>query len=543
MQGAEVEDPAGGKAQSAEETVTPELVQGEIEDFIRSHEARRRVIPRAVVTGAAAGLVAVAFRLSLAGGEALRDRLIQAAQHLGAAGILLPMLWGGLGAVVAVLGVRKLAPQASGSGIPQVKAVLHHLRGMPWHRILPVKFVGGVAGISAGLALGREGPTIQMGAAIGAAFSRWWGVTARERQTLIAASAGAGLAAAFNAPLAGVVFVLEELQRDFSPGVFTATFFASFSADVTARALMGQLPVFHFNIHSAPPLTALPFFAVVGLAAGVLGVAFNRALLLSLDLFKRLRRGRVWMGALGVGLAIGALGFFYPHLLGGGQVMTEHLLSGTEVPSFILVLFLIRFALTMASYGTGAPGGIFAPLLVLGSQLGLAIGELGAKLAPTLTGPPQAFAAVGMGAYFTAIVRAPLTGIVLIIEMTGAYSIVLPLLVACLVAYAFADALGDRPVYEALLERDLLRSGSEPELEETLLLEVQVQPGSPFDGRMVRELGLPAGCVLVTLRRGLDEEVPTAATRLRGGDRLTAVVGPKAGRAVALLRQGTSGGA
>jgi CIC family chloride channel protein len=519
--------------------VTPEIVRGEIADFIRSHEQRRRLVPRAVLAGIAAGLVAVAFRICLQAGEGLRDRLIVAAHALGIVGISLPILWGAVGAGAAVLVVRRFAPAASGSGIPQVKAVLHHLRGMRWRRILPVKFVGGVVGIAGGMALGREGPTIQMGAAIGDQLGRWWRSTPRERQTLIAATAGAGLAAAFNAPLAGVVFVLEELQRDFSPGVFTATFFASFAADVTARVLTGQLPVFHVAITEAPPLSALPFFGLVGLAAGLLGVAFNRTLVFSLDLFGKLPRRPAWLGGAVVGAVLGAIGFFYPEVLGGGHAMSEQLLSGRAALELIPLLFLVRFFMTMASYGTGAPGGIFAPLLVLGSQIGLAIGEAGAKIAPGWIGSPQAFAAVGMGAYFTAIVRAPLTGIVLIIEMTGAYSVILPLLVACLAAYALADALGDRPVYEALLERDLLRSGGAPELDETLLLELPIGAGAPFDGREVRQLGLPPGCVLVTVRRGLEEEVPTAYTRLQAGDRITAVIGPKAGHAAALLREGS----
>src|SRR5262249_18966771 len=145
------------------------------------------------------------------------------------------------GAAAAVYVVRRLAPEASGSGIPHVKAVLHGLSAMDWRRLLPVKFAGGLAGIGTGLALGREGPTIQMGAATGQMVSGWFRCTPRERRTLIAAGAGAGLAAAFNAPLAGLVFVLEEVQRDFSNGVFTATLIASGVADVTARILLGQL--------------------------------------------------------------------------------------------------------------------------------------------------------------------------------------------------------------------------------------------------------------------------------------------------------------
>jgi len=195
----------------------------------------------------------------------------------------------------------------------------------------------------------------------------------------------------------------------------------------------------------------------------------------------------------------------------------------------------------MGSYGCGAPGGIFAPLLVLGSEIGLAVGLLAQRVLPAAFDHPETFAVVGMAAYFTAIVRAPLTGIVLMVELTGDYSLVLPLLVASLTAYGLADYLKDEPIYEKLLERDLRRAGEEPApLPGTLLLELTVEPRASFDGKLVRELALPAGCVLVTVRRGVREEVPTAEWRLEAGDQLTAVIGPQAAAAVPLLRRGTS---
>src|SRR5262249_48303076 len=194
------------------------------------------------------------------------------------------------------------------------------------------------------------------------------------------------------------------------------------------------------------------------------------------------------------------------------------------------------------SYGSGAPGGIFAPLLVLGSELGLAVGFVSQRVLPHAVEHPETFAVVGMAAYFSAIVRAPLTGIVLVVEMTGNYSLVLPLLAACLTPYGVAAFLRDRPVYEALLERDLLRSQERPALAGTLLLELTIATGAPFDGQRVRDLGLPAGCVLVTLRRKLEERVPTAESRLHAGDRITGVVAPEAAEAAILLRHGCSAG-
>jgi chloride channel protein, CIC family len=531
-------DATPGAPSDGEQGITPQAVRREVRDFLRAHERRRRQIPRAALVGLVAGLVAVAFHWVLDAGAQLRNSLIVYAHAHSPWGVLLPIAFSAAGGGGAVWLVRRVAPEASGSGIPQLKAVLHRLRRMKWQRIIPVKFVGGFLAIGGGLALGREGPTVQMGSAIGQMVSQWLDTTPRERQTLIAAGAGAGLAAAFNAPLAGLVFVLEEVQRDFSPVVFTVAFVAAVTADVVGRLLTGQLPVFHAPFYPVPPLTTLPLFLVLGVLTGLLGVAFNRALLGTLNLFGRAGHWAAGTTGLLVGAGVGLLGWFAPGALGGGHELVVETLSGRTALQMIPVLFLLRFALTVFSYGCGAPGGIFAPLLVLGALIGLSVGEVSQWLFPRVVEHPEAFAVVGMAAYFTAIVRAPLTGIVLIVEMTNNYEQMLPLLVACLSAYAVADLLSDLPIYEALLERDLLRSQDNPQLEGSLLLELTVQPGAPFDGKRVHELGLPPGCVLVALRHGIRDQVPMPDTRLEAGDHLTAVVAPQAARAVALLHEG-----
>lgn len=520
---------------------SPPAVERELRDFRRAHEQRRRQLPRAIVIGLLTGLAAVAFSRLLLGGDAWRTHVIALAQARGGGWLLLPPLIGAVGAAFAVWSVRRFAPEAAGSGIPHLKAVTHGLRSMHWQRLLPVKFFGGVIGIGAGLALGREGPTIQMGGAIGQMAGGWFTTTPRERRTLIAAGAGAGLAGAFNAPLAGLVFVLEEIQRDFAPAMFVTTLIAAVTADVVTRLLNGQLPVYHVDVHPIPPLQALPVSLVLGAAAGLLGILFNRSLVATLDLFGRLPRRPLWLGGALVGAAIGAVGIVWPQGLGGGRELVEEALSGRVALPALARAFALRFVLTMGSYGCGAPGGIFAPLLVLGSEIGLAVGLLAQRVLPAAFDHPETFAVVGMAAYFTAIVRAPLTGIVLMVELTGDYSLVLPLLVASLTAYGLADYLKDEPIYEKLLERDLRRAGEEPApLPGTLLLELTVEPRASFDGKLVRELALPAGCVLVTVRRGVREEVPTAEWRLEAGDQLTAVIGPQAAAAVPLLRRGTS---
>jgi len=513
------------------------MVQREVRDFVRAHEQRRRQLPRALLVGVIAGLIAVAFRGALISADALRNRLIA---HGHAHPLLFPLvvLYCAAGAGIAVYLVRRFAPEASGSGIPHVKAVLHGLRRMAWPRVLAVKFVAGISGIGAGLALGREGPTIQMGAAVGRMVSGWFRSTARETSTLICAGSGAGLAAAFNAPLSGLVFVLEEVQRDFSPGVFTTTLIASAVADVTTRLLLGQLPVFHVEARSIPPLPSLPFALLLGAAAGALGVLFNRGLLWTLDRFDRLRGWPPLAVGGAVGAGVGIVAIFAPGAVGGGNPLVERTIAGDVSTAVLPLVFALRFVLTMASYGCGAPGGIFAPLLVLGSEIGLAVGRATESFFPGIPDYAATFAVVGMAAYFTAIVRAPLTAIVLMVEMTGNYSLVLPLLTACLTAYGVADLLRDRPVYEALLARELLRGHEAADVRGNLVIDLTIAPGSPFDERRVRDLGLPAGCLVMTVTRGLDELVATADTELRAGDQVTILVAAQAVAAVATLREG-----
>jgi CIC family chloride channel protein len=518
--------------------VSQSQVRSEIQEYLQVRQERRRLFPRAALVGLIAGIVAIAFRGILAVGDNLRDALIHWAHHYPRVGVLFPICFGAIGAFLAALLVRRYAPEASGSGIPHLEAVLHRYRDLLWERVLAVKFVGGALAIGGGLALGREGPTVQMGGAVGDAVAKWLKAGTRDRLTLIAAGAGAGLSAAFNAPLAGVMFVLEEVQKDFRQAVFGSVFIAAVVADIVARFASGQLPVFRIPSYPVPDLKVLPAFAVLGILAALLGVAYNRSLIGTLDIAARIPpQWRIFAAGL-VGALIGLVAWFSPQAVGGGHPLAETFLAGHTALAAIPLWFLLRFVLSMASYGTGAPGGIFAPLLVLGALIGLSVGEVTHLLFPHLVPEPAIFAVVGMAAYFTAIVRAPLTGIVLIVEMTGNYAQMLPLLVACFFAYIIAEALGEMPIYENLLERDLMQGGALPDPKDPLVLEFEIEPGAPFEGREVRALGLPAGCILVSCREGSHEWIPTASTRLEAHVRITAMVAPDAKGARAILRMG-----
>lgn len=413
---------------------------------------RRHILPKALLVGLVAGLLASAFRIVLAAVETRR------VEFLGplSVGARMPiaLTLGILGGAAGAWLVRRFAPDASGSGIPQLKAFVLGQRTMEWRLLLPVKFLAGVVGIGGGLALGREGPTIQMGGATGLMVSEWFRVKVGEgeRKALIAAGAGAGLAAAFNAPLAGVMFVLEELAGSFTPVILVSAFLASVTADLVSRVLAGEMPVFAVQNMPAPDLHAVPAALGLGLFCGLGGIVFNRTLLKTLDLYGWLNWPAWAKGAFG-GALVGVAGALVPTVAGGGGLLAENALRGDIGLAWLPLLIGARFILTMTSYGTGTAGGIFAPLLVIGALGGLGFGRVVHWVLPTWAAQPEAFAVIGMGGLLTAIVRAPMTGIVLMIELTGKYDFMLPLLVCNLVAYGVAEALHDVPIYEALRER------------------------------------------------------------------------------------------
>lgn len=519
---------------------TEEVVNSELHEYLNVRQQRRWIFPKAALVGALAGMLALLFRASLSGADTLRNNLIAWAQKIPGYGWIFPILFTMLGAVISVAITRRFAPEAAGSGIPHLEAVLHRFRNLNWKRVLPVKFFGGIIAIGSGLALGREGPTVQMGGSIGDAISRLLKVSERERLTLTTAGAGAGLAAAFNAPLSGLIFVLEEVRRDFQPIVFGATFVAAVIADIITRIGSGQFPVFSVPSYPMPPLGSLPFFAILGIAAGLLGVVFNKGLLTSINLYSRVPKHFVIPVVAITGGLIGLVGWFSPLILGSGHGLVENALAGKILLSAIPIFFLLRYMLTISSYGIGAPGGIFAPLLVLGSLLGLAVGQIAHLIVPDTIPIPAVFAVVGMAAFFTAIVRAPLTGIMLIVEMTGNYSQMLPLLVSCFCAFIVAEALKDLPIYETLLEQELRRNGDSVLINEPAVIELTIQANAPFAGLPVSSLGLPPGCILVRCTDGKREWVPKANTRLEPHMHITAVIAPEAQEGLEILRQGCS---
>jgi CIC family chloride channel protein len=413
-----------------------------------------------LASGAAVGLVGASFRLALEAVDRWRVSFLSGAFGASVAGLAVFVCASAAVMALAAWMVRRFAPFASGSGIPHVEAVLNEELPPAPPALLPVKFIGGVLAIGSGQALGREGPSVQMGATLSHLIGRLTGRSDADCRVLLAAGAGAGLATAFNAPVAGAVFVLEELFRRFDTRVAIATMGTSAGAIAVSRLFLGEKPDFSVPDLPNPGFGAVPVFLVLGVVAGFLGIAYNQAILGALAGAERMRRVPVELRAAIAGALVGVLGWLAPDLIGGGDPITQRTLTDTGPHNFLVFIFLVRFALGAISYAAGTPGGLFAPMLVLGAQSGLMYGIACSRWVQSVAPDPRLYAIVGMAAFFTGAVRSPVTGIVLVTEMTGSFKLLLPMLGSCFAAMLVPTLMGDPPIYDSL--RELTLRGHRP---------------------------------------------------------------------------------
>lgn len=336
--------------------------------------------------------------------------------------------------------------------------------------------------------------------------------------------ASAGLAAAFNAPLAGVLFALEEIHKNFSAEVLLSTMASAITADFISRNVFGLSPVFSFNVPGMLPLNQYGHVILLGVLLGALGVMYNVCIDKSQKLYQKIRP-RVLRILLPF-LCAGVLGFVFPRVLGGGHELAAEVSTGKFTVGFLCLLFLAKFLFSMVSFGSGAPGGIFLPLLVLGAMAGGVYYGTAGRLMGAPDGLLSNFIILGMAGYFSAIVRAPITGIVLISEMTGSFSHLLTLAIVSLFAYLIPDLAKCRPIYDQLLHRLLQNGKIQKEYTgEKVLIDSVISHGSAAQDRRVSEIAWPDSSLLVSLVRDGDEFVPKGGTVLRAGDRIVLLCG------------------
>ena len=479
---------------------------------------RLRLFFEGIVAGLGTGLVISLFRFLLELTDGLRPRIyafLQTAEPwyllLFFVGLML------LGLLTA--GIVEREPGCTGSGLPQLKGILLGQLHMHWASVLLYKLAGCVLALGAGMSLGRAAPSCAMGGCIGQGTARLFGASRAEERFLLAAGAAAGLGATFNAPLAGVLFCLEEMTKSFSPLLLLTAIAAAVSGTAVTELFFGGLPIFHIGGIPVLPIRLYAMLLLLGLFAGLLGAFFTRSLLYSLDAYDRWLPGRCWRMVLPFCLA-GAAGFVLPEIQGGGNELVDLLAGAHYGLLFLLLLFAAKLLFTMVCFGSGVPGGIFLPMLALGALAGAffseAAGVLGlmdAQYAPTLV-------AFGMAAYFAAVVKAPVTGSVLVLEMTGSFAHMLPLICVSMAAYIVSDMLDGQPVYEALLNRSLLRAQRVRKAvrRRRVMLELRVGTGSALDGQAMQSLQLPGHGTLLNVTRSGLQLTPDAVQVLQPGD-------------------------
>ena len=400
----------------------------------------------ALVIGALTGAAVVAFIV-------LTERLGMRLYPVGGAPwrrVLFP--------VVGSLGIGYLLyryfPDARGSGVPQTKAALYAREGRITLRTVLGKFFCTSATLASGIPLGREGPSVQVGAGIGSVLGRLLGLRSEQVKNLIPVGAAAAIAAAFNTPLAAVLFSLEEIVGDLHAPVMGAVVLASATSWMVLRVLLGNNPLFKVPQYQLGRPVELAVYAVLGVAGGVVSAAFTRLLLGMRARFLRFPQKTVWFQPVVGGLLVGLTGWFVPQVLGVGYGFVGEALNGRMTFQLMALLVVLKLLTVTTSYASGNAGGIFGPALFIGAMLGGTVGTVAHHLFPAYTATPGAYALVGMGAVFAGIVRAPMTSVLMIFEMTQDYAVIVPLMIANLVSLFIASRLQHAPIYEALAVQD-----------------------------------------------------------------------------------------
>jgi CIC family chloride channel protein len=427
------------------------------ERFTDENTKNFKLLLYALLIGLIVGLVGSIFRIALSYIESFRETIYENAGNSGFSSWLWPILFTIVGVSIALFLVRKFAPEASGSGVHEIEGALDEIRPMRWKRVIPIKFIASLFSLGSGLLLGREGPTIQLGANIGKMVKDVLNPSDIESNPLISTGAAAGLSCAFNAPFSGIIFVIEEMHDHFRFNFYSvaAIMIGAGTSDFVVRTLVGSTSAIKMTVFSSPNTLNLWLFIILGLLFSVVGYLYNKLLIISLDMFKISLKMPIIIVGVFVGLIIAISGIFFPEMISGGYTTITEVLDNSFSLYFLIFLFIVRMILSIFSYSTGVPGGIFAPLLTLGVILGMLFGLVTQHYFPDLILHPGVFAVAGMAGIFASTVRAPLTGLVLAIEMTSNFELILPLIVTTVTASAFTALLGNKPIYSTLLKRAL----------------------------------------------------------------------------------------
>lgn len=409
---------------------------------------RSKIILQAVMVGLISGLLVVFFKVSI-------NKLFEFIQNfisqfdLSHKLLIFPLITT-LGGLISGVLVFKFAPETKGSGIPFVKMVMARMGNITRVRTIVIKFLAGVAGIGTGLSLGREGPSVQLGAGAGALVGKIFKMKGTDQGKLIAAGAGSAIGATFNAPIAGTIFVLEELVNKFSASLLFPVLVATVTASSVARHFLGNNPSFTIPyITHDLSFEGISVCIILGIVAGFLGVAFAKIIYKNNEFFEKMDKIPNWLKPAIAGFGIGVIGIFIPYVLGSGNLSVDLLLQHKLALSVVVLVFAVKFFVTPFCFGSGAAGGIFLPMLMLGSFLGYIVASIFNMFGFHVD--VVVMAMIGMGAFLASVARTPITAVVMVFEMTAGYTHILPIMLSAAIADLIAEKLNHRPIYASLI--------------------------------------------------------------------------------------------
>lgn len=417
-------------------------------EYFLQEIVRSKIIVQAILVGLISGMLVVGFKVSINSLFWTIQKFLSAFPTWQKA-LIFPLITT-LGGLISGFLVFKFAPETKGSGIPYVKMTMARMGNMTRIRSIVVKFFAGVAGIGTGLSLGREGPSVQLGAGAGALVGRLFKMIGTNQDKLIAAGAGSAIGATFNAPIAGTIFVLEELVQKFTPALLFPVLVATVSAASLARHFLGSNPSFDLpKLQGGITLENIPVCIILGLVAGLLGVLFSKVIFFNNKLFDKMSKIPNYFKPAIAGLAVGLIGLVIPYVLGSGNFSVDLLLQHKFSLGLVLIIFIAKFFVTPFCFGSGAAGGIFLPMLMLGSFLGYIVSTVCNSFG--FHTDPIVIAILGMGAFLSAVARTPITAVVMVFEMTGGYSHILPIMLSAAIADLVAEKLNQKPIYASLI--------------------------------------------------------------------------------------------
>jgi CIC family chloride channel protein len=422
----------------------PQRLRRAVEELRRKED--RLSLMLSLVIGALVGLVVVAFIL-------LTGRLAALMYPAGGAGwrrVLVPTL----GALLTGYLLYRYFPLARGSGIPQTRAALFIHDGRISMRSVAGKFACCCISLASGIPLGREGPAVYIGSGLASTIARRLGMSRAQVRALIPVGGAAALAAAFNTPIAAVLFALEEIVGDLHAAVLGSVVLASAASWMVLHLVLHDSPLFHVPEYHLVSVGELGAYVVLGIVGGVASIAFVKLLLWLRGQFARMPKASLWLQPVAGGLTVGLIGYFVPQVLGVGYDQVERVLNGDGVLKVVALLAVLKIISTSVAYASGNAGGIFGPSLFIGSMVGATVGGVAHLLFPGSTAGPGAYALVGMGAAFAGIVRTPLTSVIMIFEVTRDYTIIVPLMISNLIAFYISQRFQKVPIYEALAHQD-----------------------------------------------------------------------------------------